>query len=112
MSEDWPDEPIKMTDENFDEKLEKYPVVVVDCWADWCGPCKMVEPTIDELAEEMQGEVVFGKLNVDENKEKSNEYGISSIPTMLVFKDGEQVDSMIGAQPKEAMKGTINKHID
>ncbi len=110
MTEEWPDEPIKVTDDNIKDLIEKYDLLAVDCWAPWCGPCKMMDPVIEELAEDMQGEVAFGKLNVDENKEVSSKYGITSIPTVLIFKDGEVVDKPIGAQPKEALKQKINEY--
>lgn len=108
MSEDWPKEPVKVTDEDFDEFVEKYDVALIDFWAEWCGPCKRLGPVIEELAEEMQGEVAFGKLNVDENKAKSSEFSVSSIPTMIIFKDGEVVDKMIGALPKEEITNKLD----
>lgn len=110
MNGDWPDEPVKLNDQNFDEFIEKYDVALIDCWADWCGPCKMLEPIIEELAEEMAGEVAFGKLDVDENGGKSGEYGVTSIPTLLMFKDGELVDKLIGAMPKDALKQNLEKY--
>lgn len=81
--------------------------MVVDCWASWCGPCRMVGPIIEELAKEMKGKIVFGKLNVDENRETSMKYGIMSIPTLLVFKNGNLVDNVIGAMPKEMLKAKL-----
>ncbi|MFW6040575.1 MAG: thioredoxin [Thermoplasmatota archaeon] len=110
MTEDWPDKPIKVTDKNFDEFVEKYDMALIDCWAAWCGPCKMMDPVLEELAEEMQGKVVVGKLNVDKNRIKSSEYGVSSIPTMLVFKEGENVDRLIGAMPKQALKEKLKSY--
>lgn len=111
MSEDWPEEPVKVTDEDFDEFVEKYDVALIDFWAEWCGPCKMLGPVIEELAEEMQGDVAFGKLNVDENKTKSSEFSVSSIPTMIIFKDGEVVDKMIGALPKEDIEEKLDQYV-
>lgn len=111
MSENWPDEPVKVTDEDFDEFVEKYDVALIDFWADWCGPCKRLAPIIEELAEEMQGDVAFGKLDVDSNKAKSSEYSVSSIPTMVIFNEGEVVDKMIGALPKEDIKGKLEQYI-
>ncbi len=111
MSEDWPEEPVKVTDEDFDEFVEKYDVTLIDFWAEWCGPCKRLGPIIEELAGEMQGDVAFGKLNVDENKSKSSEFGVSSIPTMIIFKDGEVVDKMVGALPKDDIKNKLEKHL-
>ena len=110
MSENWPDKPVKVTDGKFDEFVNDYDLALIDCWAAWCGPCKMMEPVLDELAEDMQGEVAVGKLNVDENKEKSREYGISSIPTLLIFKDGENVDRLVGAMDKETLKQKLGSY--
>ncbi|MGM0404948.1 MAG: thioredoxin [Thermoplasmatota archaeon] len=110
MSENWPDKPVKVTDSKFDEFVNDYDLALIDCWAAWCGPCKMMEPVLDELAEDMQGEAAVGKLNVDENKEKSREYGISSIPTLLVFKDGENVDRLIGAMDKNTLKQKLKSY--
>ncbi|MFP4000913.1 MAG: thioredoxin [Thermoplasmata archaeon] len=110
MTEEWPDEPVKLTDEDFDEFVEKHDVALIDFWADWCGPCKILAPIIEELAEEMQGEVAFGKLDVDANKAKSSEYSVSSIPTMIVFSDGEVVDKMIGALPKDDIKKKLEQY--
>jgi thioredoxin 1 len=103
MENKWPDTPIHLIDADIDEKIRKYPTIVIDCWAPWCGPCRMVGPVIEELAKEMQGKITFGKLNVDENPQTSMKYGIMSIPTMLVFKNGQLVDRIIGAMPKEML---------
>lgn len=111
MSEDWPSEPVEVTDDSFEEFVEKYDVALIDFWAEWCGPCKRVEPIIEELAEEMQGEVAFGKVNVDENNNVPSKFGISSIPTMAVFNDGDAVDKMIGALPKDEIKSKLEQHI-
>jgi len=104
MNENVPNAPIKITDADFDATVKKYQTVVVDCWAPWCGPCRMVEPVVEELAKEMQGKIVFGKLNVDENPAVSTKHQIMSIPTMLVFKNGNLVDRFVGAMPKEQLK--------
>ena len=104
MKENIPNTPIQLTDADIDENIKKYDTVVIDCWAPWCGPCRMVGPIIKELAKEMQGKVVFGKLNVDENQATSMKYRIMSIPTLLVFQKGNLVDRIIGALPKEMMK--------
>ncbi|MFC2154159.1 thioredoxin [Candidatus Altiarchaeota archaeon] len=100
-------EVVELTEESFDEFVKSSPVAVVDFWAPWCGPCKMIEPIVEELAEEYGGKAVFGKTNVDENREKAVEHGIMSIPTLLVFKDGEKVDQIIGAVPKESIAEKI-----
>ncbi|UCB59566.1 MAG: thioredoxin [Thermoplasmatales archaeon] len=98
------DIPIKITDADFEENIKKYKTIVIDCWAPWCGPCRIVAPVIDELAKEMAGKIVFGKLNVDENPIISGNLQIMSIPTMLVYKDGNLVDRLVGAYPKEELK--------
>ncbi|MFO7991926.1 MAG: thioredoxin [Thermoplasmata archaeon] len=111
MTKEWPDEPITVTDSDMDEFVKKYDTAVIDCWAEWCQPCKMMEPILEEVAEEMKGDVAFGKLNVDSNRAKSAEYGISSIPTLLIFKNGGLKDQFIGVLPKDALKEELKKHI-
>ena len=111
MEENLPDVPLKVTDADIETNIKKYPLMVVDCWAPWCGPCRMIGPIIEELAKEMKGKIVFGKLNVDENRETSMKYGIMSIPALLVFKNGNLVDSIIGAMPKETLLGKISPHM-
>ncbi len=103
MEKKLPDTPIHLLDADVDETIRKFPTIVIDCWAPWCGPCRMIGPIIEELAKEMQGKIVFGKLNVDENPQTSMKYGIMSIPTMLVFKNGQLVDRLVGAMPKEML---------
>lgn len=103
MDNKWPDTPIHILDADIEETLKKFPTIVIDCWAPWCGPCRMIGPIIEELAKEMQGKIVFGKLNVDENPQTSMKYRIMSIPTLLVFKNGGLVDQLIGAMPKEML---------
>jgi len=108
--ENMPNTPVKITDADFDEAVKKYDTIVVDCWAPWCGPCRMVGPVIEELAKEMQGKIVFGKLNVDENPATSTKHQIMSIPTMLVFKNGNLVDRLIGALPKEELQKKLEPY--
>ena len=110
MVENFPNEPVTITDADIDEAVKKYETIVVDCWAPWCGPCRMVGPVIDELAKEMQGKVVFGKLNVDENPETSMKHQIMSIPTLLVFKNGNLVERLVGAYPKEELKKKLESY--
>ena len=98
-----PNKPINITDADFDKNINKYPTIVVDCWAPWCGPCRMVGPVIDELANDLQGKIVFGKLNVDENQMTATRYQIMSIPSLLVFKNGKLVDKLVGALPKDML---------
>jgi len=102
------DIPLDIKDANFDETIKKYEKLVVDCWAPWCGPCRMMAPIINDLAKEMQGKIVFGKVNVDENPITSIKYKIMSIPTLLVFKNGNLVDRIIGAYPKEELKSKLS----
>ena len=110
MNEILPDIPIKINDGDFDENIKKYHTIVVDCWAPWCGPCRMVGPVIDDLAKEMQGKIVFGKLNVDENQITASRFGIMSIPSLLVFKNGELIDKIVGAMPKDMLKEKLSKY--
>ena len=110
MSENFPNEPVIITDADIEEVVKKYNTIVVDCWAPWCGPCRMVAPVISELAKEMQGKIVFGKLNVDENPETSMKHQIMSIPTLLVFKNGNLVERLVGAYPKEELKRKLQPY--
>lgn len=105
------DHPIILNDENFDKEVSKYPVTVVDLWAPWCGPCRMVTPIIENLAKEYVGKIVFGKLNVDENPDTSRKFGVMSIPTIIIFKNGKQVDKVIGALPKDVLEQRIGKYL-
>ncbi|MFP4545437.1 MAG: thioredoxin [Methanomassiliicoccales archaeon] len=107
----WPGEPVELGSSNFDEFVQRYDLVVVDCWAPWCGPCKMISPVIDELSQELQGRVAFGKLNTDENQDIARRYSIYAIPTLLVFKNGQQVDNLVGAYPKEQIREQLSKHM-
>ena len=98
--------PVEVTDASFDEFVKNNPKVVVDCWAAWCAPCRMLTPIIDELAEE-RADVKFAKLDVDKNRAVSSRYGIMSIPTLLYFKDGQLVDKTLGALPKQAIESRL-----
>ena len=109
--ENWPGIPVNVTDSNFKEFIGKYPYVIVDCWAPWCGPCRMLGPVIDELAGDYAGKVVFAKLNTDENQATSMAHGIMSIPTLLFFKNGELIDKTMGAMPKAALVPKIQSHL-
>lgn len=104
-------EPITANDENFDELISKYLVVVVDFWAEWCGPCRIIAPIIEELAREYAGKVVFLKVNVDENPGTAARYGIMSIPTLIIFVRGRPVDSVVGALPKPMIEAKIRKYL-
>jgi thioredoxin 1 len=85
--------------------------MVVDCWAPWCGPCRMLSPVIEELAKDYEGKVVFGKLNTDYNRGVAGEFGIMSIPTLLFIKNGKLVDTIIGAVPREVIESKLRKYI-
>jgi thioredoxin 1 len=108
---DWPAAPIEVTDATLKEIVQKYPLVVMDCWAEWCGPCHMVAPVIEELAKDYRGKIVFGKLNVDNNRNAAASYGIMSIPTLLVFKNGQLADQIIGAMPRSMLEPKIMQHL-
>jgi thioredoxin len=103
--------PINLTDSNFDIEKSKYSLLVVDFWATWCGPCKMISPIIEQLAEQYAGKIVFGKVNVDENPHISQRFGIQSIPTLMIVKEGQVIDVMIGALPKGQIENRIEQHI-
>ena len=105
------DKPIPVDEEKFKELITKYPLVLVDFWASWCGPCMMIAPIIEELAKEYAGKVVFAKVDVDRNRRLAMRFGIMSIPTLILFKNGEPVDMMIGAQPKPMIEQMIRKHL-
>jgi thioredoxin 1 len=105
------DRPIELSDASFSETIKKYPDVVVDCWAPWCGPCRFVSPIVEELARDYAGKIVFGKLNVDENPIVARQYGIMSIPTLLVFKDGKLADQIVGAMPKRMLEARIARRL-
>lgn len=104
--------PITFTDDNFNEEVIKSDLpVVVDFWATWCGPCRMIAPIMEELAEKYNGKVKIGKLDVDENQQTAIKYGVRSIPTVLILKGGEVVDTVIGAVPKTIFVEKIQKLI-
>ena len=105
------DKPIPVDEEKFKELITKYPLVLVDFWASWCGPCMMIAPIIEELAKEYAGKVVFAKVDVDRNRRLAMRFGIMSIPTLILFKNGEPVDMMIGAQPKPMIEQMIKRHL-
>jgi len=111
MAQDYPDVPITVSDENFNEFIHQYPIVVVDCWAPWCGPCLMVAPIIDGLAKDYAGKVVFGKMNVDENPRTTMRFGIMSIPTLLIMKHEKEVDRIVGATSRQHIDSRLRKHL-
>jgi len=101
--------PIEIRDDTLEESVRKYPLFVLDCWAPWCGPCRIIAPILEELAREYAGRVVFGKLNVDENPRTAAAFGIMAIPTLLIFKNGRLVDSIQGAAPKKMLAARIER---
>jgi thioredoxin 1 len=100
---------LKLTDADFDAQVKGQPLVVVDFWAEWCGPCRAIAPALEELAAEYDGRVAVGKVNVDENRQVAAKFGIRSIPTLLFFKDGSRVDQLIGGHPKGTIKAKIEQ---
>ena len=106
--DNWPAEPVPLTEQNFEEFIKQYPLVAVDCWAPWCGPCRMVAPIIDELAKEYQGKIVFGKLNTDENQGIALKFNIMSIPTLILFKEGKPISNIVGFRPKAELKRSLD----
>jgi len=110
MEGNLPNTPLEITDADVEDNIKKYETIVIDCWAPWCGPCRMVHPIIEELAKEMQGKIVFGKLNVDENPMTSAKHQIMSIPTLLIFKNGTLVDRLVGAMPKPQLKAKLEPY--
>ena len=101
-----------VTDSTFkDEVLESDVPVLVDFWAPWCGPCRMVAPVVDEIADQFEGKVKVLKLNTDENPQIASQYGIRSIPTLMIFKGGQRVDMVVGAVPKTTLANTLEKYL-
>ena len=111
MKEKVGNDPITLDDAHFNETIQEHPLMLIDCWAAWCGPCRMIAPVVDEVARDYAGRVTVGKLNVDENPETSTRFCIMSIPTLLIIKDGKEVDRIIGAVPKQAIDERIKKYL-
>ena len=103
--------PVELMDSTFNEMIQKYPLVVVDCWAPWCAPCQMIAPVIEEMAQEYAGKIFFCKLNIDMNQRVAKQYQIMSIPTLLVFKNGKLVDRIIGAMPRQMLEHKITRYL-
>jgi thioredoxin 1 len=99
-----------VTDANFNSETSSG-VVLADFWAPWCGPCKMIAPVLEELDSELGDKVKIVKLDVDDNQETAGQFGVMSIPTLIVFKDGQQVEKVLGFQPKEALENLVKKHL-
>lgn len=105
--------PAPVTDDSFKaEVLESNVPVLVDFWAPWCGPCRMVAPVVEEIAKEFEGKIKVVKVNTDENPQVASQYGIRSIPTLIVFKDGQRVDMVVGAVPRTTLATTVEKHLN
>ena len=100
---------LEVNEKNFDDTIKNNPALVVDCWAPWCGPCRMMSPIIDELASDYKGKITFGKLNTDEHREIAEKYLIQAIPTLLIFKDGKRADRKVGALPKKLLEADLTR---
>ena len=105
-------EPLNLDDSNFDPTINKYPLLLVDFWAPWCGPCRMMSPIIDQVGKEYIGKLVVGKVNVDENPHISGQFGISSIPTLILFKRGQAVNNIIGSVSKGRIDEMVRMHLE
>lgn len=103
--------PVEMTDNNFASELGEG-LTLVDFWAPWCGPCRIIAPVLEELAGDYEGKVKIGKVNVDENPQVAGQFRVMSIPTLILFKDGQPVDQMVGAAPKRSFESLLNKHLE
>lgn len=105
-------EPLDLDDSNFTQTINKFPLLLVDFWAPWCGPCRMMSPIIDQVGKEYVGKLVVGKVNVDENPNISSQFGISSIPTLILFKRGQAVNNIIGSVSKSRIDEMVRTHIE
>jgi len=101
---------VNVSDQTFGGEVEDKGTVLVDFWAPWCGPCKMIAPVLEELDQEFGDSVKIAKLNVDDNPESASRFGVMSIPTLIVFKDGQPVDKIVGFQSKDALKNVVSRH--
>lgn len=102
---------VALTDANFDAQLKTHPRLLVDFWAEWCGPCRMIAPVLEELAGEYKDRLTIGKVNVDESRQVAARFGIRSIPTLLLLRDGVRVDQIVGAHPKAAIKTKVDQFL-
>ena len=102
---------VELTKDTFEKTVVDNEIVLVDFWAEWCGPCRMVAPLLDEIADEMDGKVRIAKLNVDENQQIAYQFQVQSIPTFILFKNGQMADRMMGAMPKSAFQSFITRNL-
>lgn len=102
---------VEVSDQTFRNEVEGQGTVLVDFWAPWCGPCKMIAPVLEDLDREVGIQLKIAKLNVDNNPETASRFGVMSIPTLIVFKDGQPVDKIVGFQPKDALKSVVSRHM-
>ena len=105
-------DPLNLDDSSFLQTISKFPLLLVDFWAPWCGPCRMMSPLIDQIGKEYMGKLVVGKVNVDENPTISRQFGISSIPTLILFKKGQAVNKIIGSVSKNKIDEMVRMHIE
>lgn len=104
--------PVHVTDSNFGEVVKNHSLALIDCWAAWCGPCVVIAPIIEELAKEYAGKVLVGKLNVDENPSTAMRFQIFGIPTLLIMKNGKEVDRIVGVVPKSEIEARLKRHME
>jgi thioredoxin 1 len=102
---------VHVNDDNFEDTVKRHSLVLIDFWAPWCGPCRTLAPTIEELNRDYGGKVLFGKLNVDENPQTAECFQVFSIPTLLIVKNGQEVDRIVGCVPKKHIETALNKHL-
>lgn len=105
-------DPLNLDDSNFTQTINKFPLLLVDFWAPWCGPCRTMSPLIDQIGKEYMGKLVVGKVNVDENPTISRQFGISSIPTLILFKRGQAVNKIIGSVSKNKIDEMVRMHLE
>ena len=110
--EKYPDRPIKVTERDFESTISKYSLVVIDCWAEWCAPCLMMAPMIEELAKKYKGRIIFGKLDVSRNRSVPAKFGIRGIPTLLVFNKGKLIDRIVGVQPINVLESRLKRYLE
>ena len=108
----YPDEPIEIADGNLDSIIRKFPLVLIDCWSEWCAPCRMIAPMIEELAKKYRGKIVFGKLDVSTNMITAKKFDVMAIPNLIIFKNGKLVDRIIGVQPMPILESRLKEHIN